>query len=709
VGDIDVDDIERRIKAVFADLPARLDPRPRPRIVEIPPRTEADALVIIDPELPSGRIDITAYVRPQPSMATIGAYDDLLKDQLVNRMLGLRLFELTDRPVRPYLGARAARAPAVRGYESFVASAAIAGQDPLEAARLLATEIERARRFGFSLEELDAAKRAVVNNYAEANAERNTSESDSLADELGRHFLTDEPVPGIAWEHARVSEFIPPLTLDAVNEHARKVLDEPGRAPFVTLTAPAAPSDAGALEAALRRVVSEVRQAPLEPYRGVKIETQLLEREPEPGRLLTETTDAVFGTTTLTYANGVTVILKPTDFKSDEILLSGARFGGQYLYEQADHQNAAHLIETMDAMGYGTLTPTGLQRFLSTRQAFARVQFGPYTEEVSGGSTRGDLATLLQLVYLKLTAPRLDTGRLEASRTALKGYLATMWNSPGNQFEDFTLAALSQDHPRASRVPKPVDLDQVDAERSVAMYRERFGNAHGLTFVLAGSLSAAEVKPLLARYLGGLPGSPRESRHRDVGVRFPTGPLDRVLNKGFDNSALAIVYSGQRPYSIDEVLRLEALTEVLRLRVTDRIREELGSSYSPGVTARFGKMPVGEYALRFSIGCPPDQMATVEQAIDAIIAALQANGPTPAELEKVKRTWLNEYDARTKTNAYWAQRLMTRAMDQTMDEDADYVARVKALRAQDVQAAARTYATRGSQVRLVLEPELVVR
>jgi zinc protease len=704
VGDIDVDDIERRIKTLFADLPAAVNPRPRPRVFEITPRTTMDALIVVDPELPSGRLDLTEYIRPQPSMATVGAYDALLRDQLVNRMLGMRLYELMDQPVRPFLAARAQRSPVVRGYEAFVASAAIAGQDPVEATRILATEIERAKRFGFSAEELDAAKRDVMNNYAEANAERDKGESDPLADELGRHFLTDEPVPGIAWEYERVKQVIPSLTLEAVNAHARNVLGEPGSQPFVML---AAPSAAGATEAALKRVTSEVLFADLAPYRGVKVDTRLLDREPQPGRVVSETADATLGTTTLSYANGVRVVLKPTDFKNDEILLSAARYRGQNLYDQADHQNAVHLVETIEAMGYGTLTPTALQRFLSTRSANASVGFGPYTEEVEGASTRDDLATLLQLVYLKLTAPRLDVARFDANRVALKGYLASSWNSPERQFDDFGLAVLSQDHPRAPRLPKPADLDQVDAARSVAMYRERFGNASGLTFALVGSFTVAEVKPLVALYLGGLPSSPREARFRDVGLRYPPGDIDRVLQKGSGNSALVIVYSGQHPYSATEKMKLSALTEVLRLRVIERVREELGSSYSPGVQARFTDVPVGEYALRFSIGCAVDQVPVVERAIDGIIKALQADGPTPDELEKVTRTWLNEYDARSKTNPYWAERLRDRALDPRLDDDGpDYVARVKALSAGDVRGAARTFTGGTNRVRLVLEPSL---
>jgi zinc protease len=227
--------------------------------------------------------------------------------------------------------------------------------------------------------------------------------------------------------------------------------------------------------------------------------------------------------------------------------------------------------------------------------------------------------------------------------------------------------------------------------------------------VLVGSFAVEEVKPLLAQYLGALPATPRPSQFRDVGVRYPTGQIDRTLRAGSDNSAVTIVYSGERPYSAKASLELSGLTEVLRLRVIDRIREELGSAYSPGVQSQFSKIPVGQYLLRFGIGCAPDQVPVVERTIDEIVAALQASGPTAGELEKVTRTWLNEYDARTKTNEYWSNRLRTRAMDPELDDEGpEYVDRVKALTVADVQAAARTYAEPTNRVRFVLASDAAV-
>jgi zinc protease len=277
------------------------------------------------------------------------------------------------------------------------------------------------------------------------------------------------------------------------------------------------------------------------------------------------------------------------------------------------------------------------------------------------------------------------------------------------QYEDFTMATLSQGHPRAARVPKPADLGKVDPARTVTMHKERFGNASGFTFVLVGSFAPEELKPLLAQYLGGLPASARPAQFRDVGIRYPTGQIDRTLRAGSDNSAVSIVYSGERPYSATASLELSGLTEVLRLRVIDRIREELGSAYSPGVQSQFSKVPVGQYALRFGIGCAPDQVPIVQRTVDEIVAGLQSGGPTAGELEKVTRTWLNEYEARTKTNEYWSNRLRTRALDPELDDDGpEYVERVKALTLADVQEAARIYADAANRVRFVLASEAAV-
>ncbi len=295
-------------------------------------------------------------------------------------------------------------------------------------------------------------------------------------------------------------------------------------------------------------MVSEVLQADIAPYRGIKVETQLLAQEPEPGRQLSETSDAALGTTTLAFANGTRVVLKPTTFKNDEVFLAGARYGGQYLYGQADHQNAVHLVSTIEAMGYGTLTPTALQRFQGTpgpAPAWSSLPTRRKWKADPRATTSDDAAARVPEAH----SPRLDMARLASTHAALKGYLAGKSNSPMSQFEDFGMAVLSKDTTGATGA-EPADLNQVNAERSVAMFRERFGNASGMTFVIVGSFSVAEVKPMVARYLGGLPSTPREAQFRDVGLRYPTGAIERTLQKGSDNSAVTVIYSGERPYSV---------------------------------------------------------------------------------------------------------------------------------------------------------------
>ena len=335
-------------------------------------------------------------------------------------MFGMRLYELTDRPLRPFLAAQAQRSPIVRGYEAFVATAAIAGQDPVETTRLLATEIERARRFGFTTEELDAAKRDVLNRYTEAAAERETSDSSSLADELGRHYFTDQPVPGIP-VGVRAREGDRAVSYARGGERSRRhgAVGSGGASPSSWSAAPAA---LGATEPALREAVTEVLKADITPYRGVKMQTQLLEQNPAAGKLVSETNDAALGTTSLAYANGVRGVSgrSPRPTRVMRSCCQRAATAADILDRRARPPERRAPGADGRSHGLRVAQPDGAAA-VPEHQAWPMLasSFTPYTNRLDALLTCDDIATMLQLVYLKLTAPRLDAPRFEASRTAI--------------------------------------------------------------------------------------------------------------------------------------------------------------------------------------------------------------------------------------------------------------------------------------------------
>ena len=245
-------------------------------------------------------------------MATVGAYDALIKDQLVNRMFGMRLYELTDRPVRPFLAAQAQRSPWCEATRRLLPPPQSPGRIRSRRRGCWRPRSSARDDSGSPTEELEAAKRDVMNRYAEAAAERETSDSSSLADELGRHFLTDEPVPGIAWEYERVRQIVPV-------SHARG-RQRPRAHGAVGARQPAVRHGRGAGGAGRDGVRPACRgdrgaEGRYHALSGVKIDTRSCSRSPGPGRLVSETNDTALGTTTLAYANGVSVVLKPTVFQ----------------------------------------------------------------------------------------------------------------------------------------------------------------------------------------------------------------------------------------------------------------------------------------------------------------------------------------------------------------------------------------------------------
>ncbi|MFN9960242.1 MAG: insulinase family protein, partial [bacterium] len=108
-------------------------------------------------------------------------------------------------------------------------------------------------------------------------------------------------------------------------------------------------------ESTLLTMVSTSRasDASIKPYEEKAVAANLLSAAPRSGKVVSNKKNTTLGTTELVLSNGVTVTLKPTDFKDDQILLSATRYGGLSNYELKDKFSAENAAMMVGAMGYG--------------------------------------------------------------------------------------------------------------------------------------------------------------------------------------------------------------------------------------------------------------------------------------------------------------------------------------------------------------------
>jgi zinc protease len=319
-----------------------------------------------------------------------------------------------------------------------------------------------------------------------------------------------------------------------------------------------------------------------------------------------------------------------------------------------------------------------------------------------------DIEAMLQLVWLRFDGVRRDENLYKSYMSKQEELLRNRDAMPEARFGDAIVDTLYNKHPYAPRAIVLADVARVDLDRSIALYRQRFGSAKGFTFVLAGNFDVARLKPLLAAYLGTLPVADLPLAYRDVGLRFPRGVVKRELKAGAEQkSMVSLSFTGAASWSPEEQLRLDALMEIMNLRITDVLREKLGLIYGGNMGGAIYRIPYQYYTVGAMLPTGPDKVAPMMTALFAEIERLKKEGPDPSDLAKVKSNWRQSWPQALQSNGYWLdvlngaelygidpQRLLVR------QERAD------AITAEDIRQAARRYLDTGNYVQVVLNPEV---
>jgi zinc protease len=657
VGDFDVAAIEALVRKHFEPIPAAVSPRPRPAY-DVPARAGTSYAIASDPELPSTSVSVY-HTMPARDQSTLGAYRQMmLVDRMFAGMLNARLGEIAVKPGAPFLGAYASLGPLVRTTETTTLSAAVRDNGVEAGLDALFTEAARVARFGFTAPELERQKINMLRAMERAMAERDNQQSDDLAAEYIRNFTTTEPIPGLAYEYELYKRFIPQITLAEVNALAKDW--SPDRNRTVLVSAPDKPGLTLPVETKLAAVMAAAESKPLTAYEDVASTRPLLANAPRPGRIVSTDTREAFGITEWRLSNGIRVVMKPTTFRQDEVLVSAYSPGGTSLAPDAELVAAETAAQVVSAGGLGEFSAIDLPKVLTGKAAGAGASIGDYFEEINGSASPRDLETLFQMIYLRFTAPRADPDIFGVLTEQLKVRLANQHNTPEFALNQALISAMWGDHPRA----QPMTLErvaQMDLDRSMRFYQDRFADAGDFTFVFVGSFQPDALRPLVETYLASLPSSGRQESWKDVGLRRARGVVERTVRKGIEpKSQSRLIFSGPFVYDQAHRVTIRAMALVLEGMLRDALREDLGGTYGVGVSAGYAKIPEPEYTLSISFGADPgraDDLVTVGlERIDA----LKTNGPDERDVTNIKEILLREHESNMRQNGFFLREIAAR-------------------------------------------------
>lgn len=705
VGDIDVDQMEAKIKSVFADVKKPVNPAER---VYYPVADNQEPLVYIgkDKEIDDPTIEI--YFKQDPTPDSIkGNMAYLLQQYMLSMttsMLNSRLNELRQSANPPfiYAGCYYGNYFLAQTKDAFTLSISSKAEGINEALKAGLTELERVRRYGFTESEYERARANYLQRLESAYNEREKTKNDSYVNEYINHFLMAEPIPGIEFEYTTMNQIAPNIPVMAINQAIQQggLLPDNNQVVFI-----AAPEKEGIVCPTKEEVVAQLKgmkDLKVEAYVDKVSNEPLMKEAPKGGKIVSENTNAIYGTTELTLSNGVKVYIKKTDFKADEIQMKGVSLGGTSLFPDNDKLEMSYLNSVIQAGGLGNFSKVDLTKMLAGKKVSVNAAVGANTEGITGSCSPKDFETMMQLTYLSFTAPRKDMDAFASLKSRIKAQLESAESNPLSSINDTIQKMMYGYHPRYFSM-KPEMVDQINYDRIIEMYKDRFADASDFRFFLVGNVDIEKVKPLIEQYLGALPSTGRKETFRDNHMDIAKGMLENTYAKEQQTpmATVFMLYSGKCKYDLKDNLLMSFLTQALDMVYTEEVREKEGGTYGVSSYGQLSKHPNEKFMLQIVYQTDPAKKDHLNGIIDAQMKKMASEGPTEEHLQKIKEYMLKKYKDNQKENGYWLNNL-DEYFYTGVDYTQGYEEAVNNITVKDVQKFAADLVNQGNKITVVM-------
>lgn len=702
VGDIDVNAMEKEVIRLFSDMKTPENP-PKRTEHSVPLLNKNQFVVVTDPEMPStvGQIIIK---HPEEKVSTVGDYRISLMKSMFNNMISARLREISQQPNPPFIQAGINISSLFGGLDNlslnFVAKPGMFE----EGLKATVRELDRFQKFGFTESEFKRTLAAFEKSNETAYKEKDKKKSDSYVSGYLQHFLNDAPALSNEDRYQITKQLLPTLTLKEVEAIGRRFYVDNNR--DIIIMGPE--KDKGILpqEVQVNAWLNEVDQENLAAYEDKVSELPLLAKEPMKGSVKSTKEIAGIQTKELVLSNGVKVLLKPTTFKNDQILISAFSPGGTSLYSDTDYLTASNAAAFVNGSGVGQLNAVELRKYLTGKNVNISPYLSERSEGLSGSSDKEGLKTAFEMIYGYFTAPRLDDDIFQSGIARTLSSMQNREDDPNFVFSDVMTKTLYKDNVRRT-IPTADQIKGINQKRALEIFKERFADASDFTFTIVGSFSEEEIKPYLETYLAALPNIGRKEQAKDLGIVEPAQGVEKIVRKGKEAKAqVQMTYYGDYDYAEQENLNFDALESVLSIKLLERLREDESGVYGTGARGSSSKYPKGRYSFSIGFGTGVDKyQSLINSAIDEV-NKIKTNGPTQIDLDKFVIEQKRQLELKLKENGFWLGQISSAYQ---LNEDPTYILRyldeLNKVSIESVKEVANKYLKSDRLFKFILLPE----
>lgn len=666
VGDIDIDSMENSIKRIMSPIPKRDSPEPDAKLKQVPDHNGVNYALHTDPEA-TGTMVYLMFEHdptPWPLRNTMTHLHNHVLSRLVQEMLNARIDEMVRTQGSPVdYGVVYDRQFLVASSRKALTLAAIVKEGhALEGLDSLTTHVVRAMQHGFTTGELERAKRNQIASWKDDQSEVGNHESRIFVEECIDHFENGGYIPGVMTEMQLLIDDAQHVSLDDVNDYLRSITGKDNVS--VMISGPQSMTGRS-LYPTSRDIIAHfnhIMNTQQSPYIDIVANEQLIENEPPMGAIINETYEEKTGITTLTLRNGATVRLKPTTFKNNEVLFNAFSLGGEWAYGDTADVNVRLMDQVIESCALGGHTINQLNRMLSGRQLGLSFIMNDANEQLNGGCLSDDLETLLQLCYLYFTDVSLDEEAYQGVKNRIRSQLSQAVYNPKMIYGDSIGSTIYQGNPMYRNM-KPEEVDRLDGNRVLELYRQRVANAGDYTFSIVGAFDIDQVRPLIRRYLASLPDNGNRESNAHYRPVMATGEVDNFFDVPMRNpkSSVYVSIMGDKSYSYDDEFMMDLVGESVGTALITYLRHEKHGTYdvaSDGSLSIYHNRWMINYEFETSTADRDSMLTYADYAVSAIFY----NGVSEDLFTKMKERVHHQHEVAMKTNDYWLRALQMRAL-----------------------------------------------
>ncbi len=651
IGDVNVDEIEQKIKEKFSNIPPVKNPKERV-IVDIPDNKEMGYTLGTDPEVSTA--SITFGIRHKKSLKpeTVADLKRSLLESMATSMLSARISELSQKPDASFLAAFVGYGQFTRSSNVFSIQIYPKPNKEKEAFKEVLTEVERSVKFGFTPSEIDRSIADIKSSYENQIAQKNDISHDKIENVIQSNFLSNSTMTDVEKEYELAKQIFKEITPQQLHETIKRLYSKENR--YLNVTGVEGKDNL--TEDQAKDIISTVENdSSIQPYsESLDGKTLVSDLNIQDGKVLKTTPNKETGATTFVLSNGIKVHYKFVDKEKDKVSLNAVSYGGTSLLSDDELPSANLLGNLISMSGLGDFNATDLQKILAGKTANVRIGLDDITESLSGSSNTKDVETMLQMVYVYFVKPRFDADAFQVLESNIDDYVVRRSKNLDEKMRDsLTVTLYGKNNPK-KHIFNQDYADAISFEKIKNIYKERFADASDFEFFIIGDVKEEELKPLLEKYIASIPTKNVTETYKNNGAEWLSNNIDKDIYLTMEDpkATVNIAYKKEMPYSNENFIYTKALGDILQLRVDETVRESEGGAYSPSAFAIFMREPKSLAYVGFKFDCNPDMVDKLVDIVNTELQKIADGNISDDDLNKIRTNFIKEREQAKDKNGY---------------------------------------------------------